>query len=126
MLSHDRRNPLAPIEAAIEVIRRSVPEEAPVFKASKIVARQVRNLSVMLNDLLGADRTVRGMFTIDPHGLSWLRSLTVGQYGCWLHMDTLLSDLVAPFALRFVECIVGRFKQSRGVLGTLRFTRRYP
>ena len=66
MLSHELRNPLAPIEAAVEVIRRSVPEETPVSKASRMVARQVRNLSVMLNDLLEADRTVRGMFTIEP------------------------------------------------------------
>ncbi|WP_284506731.1 histidine kinase dimerization/phospho-acceptor domain-containing protein, partial [Caballeronia sp. GAWG1-5s-s] len=66
MLSHELRNPLAPIESAIEVIRRSVPEQSPAAAASNIVKRQVRNLSVILNDLLEADRTVRGMFSIDP------------------------------------------------------------
>ncbi|WP_250520703.1 MEDS domain-containing protein [Caballeronia sp. NCTM1] len=66
MLSHELRNPLAPIESAIEVIRRSVPEQSPAAAASHIVARQVRNLSVILKDLLEADRTVRGMFAIDP------------------------------------------------------------
>jgi signal transduction histidine kinase/CheY-like chemotaxis protein len=66
MLSHELRNPLAPLESAVEVIRRSVPDESPASGASNIVARQVRNLSVILNDLLEADRTVRGMFAIDP------------------------------------------------------------
>lgn len=66
MLSHELRNPLAPIESAIEVIRRSVPEQSPAAAASNIVKRQVRNLMVILNDLLEADRTVRGMFSIDP------------------------------------------------------------
>ncbi|MEM5348279.1 ATP-binding protein [Paraburkholderia caribensis] len=66
MLSHELRNPLAPIESAIEVIRRTVPEHSPAAAASHIVTRQVRNLSVILNDLLDADRTVRGMFSIDP------------------------------------------------------------
>lgn len=70
MLSHELRNPLAPIESAVEVIRRSMPVESPASAAGNIVARQVHNLSVILKDLLDADRTVRGMFAIDPAPLA--------------------------------------------------------
>src|SRR4051794_33244935 len=44
MLSHELRNPLAPIRAAIEVIRRIAPSDAKLNFASEMIDRQVAHL----------------------------------------------------------------------------------
>ncbi|WP_345817163.1 MEDS domain-containing protein (plasmid) [Paraburkholderia sp. PREW-6R] len=64
MLSHELRNPLAPLQSAAELIREAAPTDRRVAAATDIVSRQVHNLSVMLGDLLDAERTARGMFSL--------------------------------------------------------------
>ncbi len=58
MLSHELRNPLAPMVNAIAVIRKS-PDHAPAQMLS-IVERQVAHLSHIVDDLLDVSRITRG------------------------------------------------------------------
>ncbi|VXB58108.1 Histidine kinase [Burkholderia sp. 8Y] len=64
MLSHELRNPLAPLQSAAEIIRQANPADNRAAVATDIVSRQVHALSVMLGDLLDAERTTNGMFSL--------------------------------------------------------------
>jgi CheY-like chemotaxis protein len=61
MLAHELRNPLAPIRAAAEVLRRSNVEDERVRRASDVVARQCDHLTSLVDDLLDVSRVTRGV-----------------------------------------------------------------
>jgi two-component system CheB/CheR fusion protein len=61
MLSHELRNPLAPILNAIEIIERAGPGDEPVRSAYQaVIARQVQHMKRLLDDLLDASRVSQG------------------------------------------------------------------
>lgn len=65
MLAHELRNPLAPISAAAELLRRHPGDELRVRRSSEIVSRQVRHMAELINDLLDASRVTRGLVEIE-------------------------------------------------------------
>ncbi len=60
MLSHELRNPLSAISAAVAVLDTAQPGGATAAEARLIIARQTRNLAHMLNDLLDVGRVIAG------------------------------------------------------------------
>ena len=58
MLGHELRNPLAPIVAALELIKRRDPHA--VLREREIIERQVKHLSRLVDDLLDISRIVSG------------------------------------------------------------------
>jgi PAS domain S-box-containing protein len=60
MLSHELRNPLGAISAAIDVLDAADPASRTSSEARSIIARQTRNLSHMMNDLLDVGRVIAG------------------------------------------------------------------
>ncbi|WP_409269502.1 PAS domain S-box protein [Massilia sp. BHUDP2] len=64
MLSHELRNPLAPIAAAAEVLRIAA-DPGRVRVASEVIARQVRHMTSLVNDLLDVSRVTRGLIKLD-------------------------------------------------------------
>jgi signal transduction histidine kinase len=52
MLSHELRNPLAPILNAVQLLQLQKDENAVQRKARAIIERQVRQLTHLVNDLL--------------------------------------------------------------------------
>jgi signal transduction histidine kinase/CheY-like chemotaxis protein len=60
MLSHELRNPLGAISAAIDVLDAAVPGTPNAAEARAIIARQTRNLAHMMNDLLDVGRVIAG------------------------------------------------------------------
>jgi PAS domain S-box-containing protein len=60
VLSHELRNPLAPIRMGIQLLRRS-PAEGPVAeRAKEIIEHQTQHLSRLVDDLLDLTRISRG------------------------------------------------------------------
>ena len=59
-LSHELRNPLAPIVAAAKVLQRHEQVPARVVEAAAIIDRQSRMLAHLLNDLLDVSRLTSG------------------------------------------------------------------
>ncbi|HMA08744.1 MAG TPA: histidine kinase dimerization/phospho-acceptor domain-containing protein, partial [Ramlibacter sp.] len=72
MLSHELRNPLGAISAAIEVLELARPDTPSAREARDIIARQTRNLSHMMNDLLDVGRVIAGkiLLTRQPVNLA--------------------------------------------------------
>jgi two-component system CheB/CheR fusion protein len=61
MLSHELRNPLAPILNAIEIIERAAPEDQEVRSAyHAVIARQLQHMKRLLDDLLDVSRVSQG------------------------------------------------------------------
>lgn len=65
MLAHELRNPLAPIAAAAEVLQVHALDEKLTKRTSQIIARQVKHMTALVNDLLDVSRVTRGLVTID-------------------------------------------------------------
>jgi signal transduction histidine kinase/ActR/RegA family two-component response regulator len=60
MLAHELRNPLAPIQIAVQVISTGEGGTPALQKARQIVDRQVQHLSRLLDDLLDVSRITTG------------------------------------------------------------------
>ena len=67
MLSHELRNPLAPISTAIEILKMDRATASPEKdnRALDILERQVKNLTKIVSDLLEISRVVSGRIHID-------------------------------------------------------------
>jgi signal transduction histidine kinase len=64
MLSHELRNPLAPIRNAAEVMRRIAPTDAGIIWARDVVERQVTHLAQLVDDLLDVSRITQGKISL--------------------------------------------------------------
>ena len=64
MLSHELRNPLAPICTALELLRRSGPTDEVVASAHQVIDRQVAHVVRLLDDLLDVARITRGRVSL--------------------------------------------------------------
>jgi signal transduction histidine kinase/CheY-like chemotaxis protein len=66
MLSHELRNPLAPISNAVEIIRRIGAHDAKLMWATDITDRQVRQLTRLVDELLDVARISQGKIVLQP------------------------------------------------------------
>jgi PAS domain S-box-containing protein len=65
VLAHELRNPLAPINAAIEILRMRSFDEHYVRQTSEIIERQVNHINSLVEDLLDISRIRKGIIKID-------------------------------------------------------------
>jgi PAS domain S-box-containing protein len=65
MLAHELRNPLAPIGAAAELLQMVKLDEKRVRQTSQVIARQVRHMTALVDDLLDVSRLTRGLVDLD-------------------------------------------------------------
>jgi signal transduction histidine kinase len=78
MLSHELRNPLAPIRTALEVVRRLTPDEPKLTWATDIMGRQVSHLTRLVEDLLDVARINQGKIALQTESLDLREVLTHG------------------------------------------------
>ncbi|HVS66510.1 MAG TPA: ATP-binding protein [Thermoanaerobaculia bacterium] len=64
MLGHELRNPLAALLSAAELLEATGPTEGPGAAAPRIVSRQVRHMTRMVDDLLDVSRVTTGKFEL--------------------------------------------------------------
>jgi len=65
MLGHELRNPLAPIRAASDLLRIPDLDRGKIRQTSGIIARQVKHMTELIDDLLDLSRVSRGLVTLD-------------------------------------------------------------
>jgi PAS domain S-box-containing protein len=65
MLSHELRNPLAPIAMAIEIMRLREPADDSIVWARDVIARQTAQLTRLVDDLLDVSRITLGKITLN-------------------------------------------------------------
>ena len=64
MLSHELRNPLAPIRNAVELVRRIAPSDPRLIWARDVVDRQVTHMAQLVDELLDVSRITQGKITL--------------------------------------------------------------
>ncbi len=64
ILAHELRNPLAPISAAAELLKRPQPDPERVRATGTVIARQVQHMTALVDDLLDVSRVTSGMVVI--------------------------------------------------------------
>ena len=67
MLSHELRNPLAPIRNALYMLERAGAGSEQAGRALTIANRQLRHLSRMVDDLTDVTRLARGEYQLERH-----------------------------------------------------------
>jgi signal transduction histidine kinase/CheY-like chemotaxis protein len=73
MLAHELRNPLAPISAAAQLLKLPGADAQRVRQSSDVIARQVRHMTELVDDLLDVSRVTRGLVTLTRRGLDLKR-----------------------------------------------------
>ncbi|MEC4722546.1 PAS domain S-box protein [Noviherbaspirillum sp. CPCC 100848] len=76
MLAHELRNPLAPIAAAADLLGLCRLDEARLRQTSDIIARQVRHMTELIDDLLDVSRVTRGLVKLSKAKLDAKRILS--------------------------------------------------
>jgi len=69
-LSHELRNPLAPIRTATRLLEGPQVTAAEIERSCRIIARQVRQMAALLDDLLDVSRITRGILTLKPEPMA--------------------------------------------------------
>ena len=69
MLSHELRNPLAPIAMAVEIMRLQEPGDDSIVWARDVIARQTAQLTRLVDDLLDVSRITLGKITLNRSAL---------------------------------------------------------
>jgi signal transduction histidine kinase len=64
MLGHELRNPLAPVSAALEVMRLRADDPQRIGKAREVVERQIAHMTRLVDDLLDVSRITRGQIEL--------------------------------------------------------------
>ena len=64
MLAHELRNPLAPVLSAVEVLGVGRPSDEVLASQREVVARQVRHMKRLLDDLLDVARVSQGKIVL--------------------------------------------------------------
>jgi len=76
MLAHELRNPLAPIGAAADLLALGPSDPARVQQTSSIIARQVKHMTGLIDDLLDVSRVTRGLIRLELERLDLKRVVT--------------------------------------------------
>jgi signal transduction histidine kinase/BarA-like signal transduction histidine kinase len=69
MLGHELRNPLAPVTAALQIMRLHEGEPGRVARSREIVERQIEHMTRLIDDLLDVSRITRGKIELREQGL---------------------------------------------------------
>ena len=69
MLAHELRNPMAPIRAAADLMEVAHLDADRLKRTSQIIARQVRHMTGLVDDLLDVSRVTRGLVTLERENL---------------------------------------------------------
>lgn len=65
LLSHELRNPLAPISSAASLLQMAPQDAATVHHASNVIARQVGHMKELIDDLMDVSRVTRGLVALE-------------------------------------------------------------
>jgi PAS domain S-box-containing protein len=81
MLAHELRNPLAPISTAAHLLKLAPSDAARVARSGDIIARQVKHMTALVDDLLDVSRVTRGLVNLhrEPTDLHGVLSAAVEQ-----------------------------------------------
>lgn len=98
VLSHELRNPLAPIRSSLYILERSSPQSDDAKRVQAVIGRQVTHLSRLVDDLLDVTRISRGkvQLQVQPLELGGLVSRTVEDHRGMFEASGVKMELTLP------------------------------
>jgi len=98
MLSHELRNPLAPIRASIFLLGRSEPDSETAAYARQVIERQTGHMARLIDDLLDMTRIARGKVTVErkPANLTEVARRTADDHRSMLNGRSLAFETDIP------------------------------
>ncbi len=106
MLAHELRNPLAPISSAAHTLELSADDPPRVLRASRLINRQVKHMTALVDDLLDVSRVNRGLVRIADEVVE------LGQV-----VQSALEQARPHMAARLHEITTDGFEQTARVRG---------
>jgi PAS domain S-box-containing protein len=88
MLSHELRNPLAPIRNAVEVLELSDNADPAVVWSRGVIGRQVTQLSRLVEDLLDVSRITSGKIALVRRAVDLREVVTQAVDACRAHLES--------------------------------------
>lgn len=73
MLAHELRNPLAPINSAANILMLPDVDDVQIKQTSQIIARQVKHMTSLVDDLLDVSRVTRGLIQLEKTQVDFRR-----------------------------------------------------
>jgi signal transduction histidine kinase/DNA-binding response OmpR family regulator len=98
MLSHELRNPLAPIYSALHILRMSGPDDPERLEAQDLIERQVRHLTSIVDGLLDVFRITHQKITLHKEPLDLVQAVSraVEDHRCSLEDHGLTLGFAMP------------------------------
>jgi PAS domain S-box-containing protein len=99
LLSHELRNPLAPIQNSLSILEQAPPGSEQAGRAKQIIQRQVRHLTRLVDDLLDITRISRGKIQLRRERVDvgeLVRRVAEDHGALFAQRDVALSVEVAP------------------------------
>jgi PAS domain S-box-containing protein len=125
VLSHELRNPLAPIRNSLYLLDRVAPESGQAARAKAVLTRQTDHLARLIDDLLDVTRIAHGKITLSR---AIIDAREVAQHTCDDHRaiaDQLGVDLRIDLPAEAVWIDADETRLSQ-VVGNLLRTRQHP
>ncbi len=85
MLGHELRNPLAAVVHAVDLLASDDPDEAE--EARRVIRRQTRSMSRLIDDLLDISRITRGQITLERRRVALSDAVSAGV-DVWRYLVT--------------------------------------
>jgi two-component system CheB/CheR fusion protein len=128
VLSHELRNPLAPIRSSLHVLEHAPPDAPAASQAHRIIARQVGHLARLVDDLLDVTRVSSGKLQIErrPLDLRDLAQRTAEDHRRLFSARGVSLDVALPAGPVWIEGDATRLAQVIGNLlqNSAKFTSR--
>jgi two-component system CheB/CheR fusion protein len=128
LLGHELRNPLAPLQNGIQLMRRRAGDPAGAARALEMMDRQVRQLRRLVDDLLDVERITRGKvrFRPAPVDLAELVRATVDDHRSAFDQAGVALALRLPAGPLAMQGDAARLAQALGNLlqNAVKFTAR--
>jgi PAS domain S-box-containing protein len=127
MLSHELRNPLAPIRTSAYVLRHAPPGGEQAGRAQEVIERQVDHLARLVDDLLDVTRMIRGRIELRraPTDLREVVARAAEDFAGPLRERGVRFELVLPGEPAWADADATRVSQLLGNLlhNAAKFTR---
>jgi len=128
MLSHELRNPLAPIRSSSYILRHAQPGSEQVRRAQDVIERQTEHLTRLVDDLLDVTRVARGKIELRRSRID-LRDLVshaAADFRSRLQDRGVRFEVVVPEEKLWTDADATRITQMIGNLlsNAAKFTRR--
>ena len=118
VLSHELRNPLAPIRNGLYLLNRASGLDSRGRAAASVIDRQVAQLARLVDDLLDVTRIARGKIRLQRARIDvsdLVRKVVEDHHGSFLSHELTLNLLVGPFPI-WIDADSARIAQVIGNL----------